>query len=99
MKNTILLLLLISATFFSCKKEPQTVYNGIITGADLRMCACCGGTFITIDKIGYRFGNLPANSEIDLEKDTFPIYVEVAWHKSSPQCMGDEIIIDKIRKK
>ena len=98
MKKFILLVLVITVTLLSCKKEPQDEYNGIITGYDLRMCACCGGTFITIDKVGYRFGNLPPNSGIDLTKDTFPIYVIVSWHKSNTPCLGDEIIIDKIRK-
>lgn len=98
MKKIILLALLISVTILSCKKEPQEEYNGKITGYDLRMCACCGGTFITIDKVGYRIISLPPNSGIDLTKDTFPIYVIVSWHKSSTPCIGDEIIIDKIRK-
>ena len=98
MKKFFLLVFLISVSIFSCKKDHQVEYNGKITGSDLRMCACCGGTFIIIDNASYRFSNLPPNSGIDLEKDTYPIYVVVSWHKSSTQCLGDEIIIDKIRK-
>jgi hypothetical protein len=98
MKKIILVTLLFLPIVISCKKEAQDEYNGIITGYDLRMCACCGGTFITIDKVGYRIESLPPNSGIDFTKDTFPIYVIVSWHKSSTPCLGDEIIIDKIRK-
>lgn len=99
MKKIIFLVLMISITLLSCKKEPQQEYNGKITGYDLRMCACCGGTIIVIGNATYRFDSLPPNSGIDLSKDTFPIYVVVSWHKKSTQCLGDEIIIDKIRKK
>jgi hypothetical protein len=99
MKKTLLLVLLITFTLISCKKDPPTEYNGTLTGYDMRECACCGGIFIEIDKSIYRFENLPPNSGIDLTVDTFPINVVVEWHKKSPQCMGDEIIIDKIRKR
>ena len=98
MKKIILIVLLISVTILSCIKEPQEEYNGRIIGYDLRLCACCGGTLIVIDNATYRFDSLPANSGIDLSKDTFPIYVVVKWHKKSNPCLGDEIIIDKIRK-
>lgn len=98
MKKIILLMLVILVTTISCKKEPQEGYNGKITGYDLRMCACCGGTLIVINNATYRFDSLPPNSGIDLSKDTFPIYVVVAYHKKSTQCLGDEIVIDKIRK-
>ena len=94
-----LLVLVISVTILSCKKEPQDEYNGKITGYDLRMCACCGGIFIQINNAAYRFDSLPPKSGIDLAKDTFPIYVVVSWHKKITQCLGDEIILDKIRKK
>lgn len=95
----ILLLLVISVTILSCKKEPQEEYNGKITGYDLTLCACCGGIFLQIDNARYRFDSLPPNSGIDFSKDTFPIYVVVSWHKKPQQCLGDEIIINKIRKK
>jgi hypothetical protein len=98
MRNFFFLLLLIFVLLFSCKKEPQEVYNGVITGYDMRKCACCGGIFIDIDKTSYRFDSLPPKSGIDFTTDTFPIRVVVTWHKKDIQCIGDEIIIDKIRK-
>ena len=103
MKKIILLVLLISVTLLSCKKEPQQEYNGKITGYYLRLCACCGGNIIVIGNATYRFLSLPPNSGIDLKNDTgkyvIPIYVVVTWHKSDHPCKGDEIIIDAIRKK
>jgi hypothetical protein len=98
MKKIVLLILVISLTISSCKKETQSEYNGKIIGYDLTMCACCGGIIINIDNTKYRFDSLPANSGINIANDSFPIYVIVSWHKKNPQCLGDEIIIDKIRK-
>jgi hypothetical protein len=98
MKRIILVIVLISISFVFCKKEQPTEFKGIITGADLRMCACCGGYIINIQNAVYRFGSLPENSGIDLSINSFPIYVIVSYHQKPDQCMGDEIIIDKIRK-
>ena len=36
---------------FSCKKIPHYMSNGEIIGYDYRMCACCGGTEITIENV------------------------------------------------
>jgi hypothetical protein len=80
-------------------KENTQEYNGKITGQDLRKCMCCGGFYVDINDSTYRFDSIPANSGINQLTDTFPIYVFVVFHKKDPQCLGDEIIIDKMRKK
>lgn len=95
-----LLILLLFCT--SCKKdlsaESGFMSVGTIIGGDLRMCMCCGGWFIKIDNDTLRFGNLPQDSNIDLQIESFPLEVRLNWEKSSFQCLGDEIIILKIEK-
>lgn len=72
---------------------------GIITGPDLRMCACCGGWYIRIDGIDYEFDTMPVDSKIDLQNEKFPITVMVDWQLSnSSACPDKRIIIQKIAK-
>ena len=100
MKN-ILLASILTLFFFSssCKKEPTYENSGVITGQDGRYCACCGGWFMEIDNMTYRFYNIPENSNIDLEKATYPINVELNWEPKSVQCMGDEIVVEELVRK
>jgi hypothetical protein len=97
-----LFLSLIFAT--SCKEQnvpfPTNDYQskGIITGGDPRDCACCGGWFIEIDTSRYRFNSLPDSSGINLEKETLPLKVKLDWKKSDHICLGDEIIVTRIKK-
>jgi hypothetical protein len=83
-----------------CHKENSNEYksDGIITGADIRACACCGGWFIKIDSILYEFDTLPDNSDINLEKETFPVYVKLDWQLATGYCPGNKIIIKRIKK-
>jgi hypothetical protein len=95
---TITLLIL---SFISCDKDNKDnteELNGKITGYDMRKCMCCGGFYIDIKDSTYRFDSIPTNSGINLTIDTFPIKVNVAFHKKNPQCLGDEIIIDRMKK-
>ena len=88
--------------FSSCdndNKNNTQELNGKITGQDLRKCMCCGGYYIEISDSTYRFDSIPASCGINHLTDTFPIYVYVVFHKKNPQCLGDEIIIDRMRKK
>ena len=90
---------IITLSILSCKKDnPVEKANGKITGYDMRKCMCCGGFFIEIQDTTYRFDSIPANSGITLGIDTFPIMVNVTFHKKYPQCIGDEIIIDRMKK-
>ena len=75
------------------------MHEGKITGCDFRECMCCGGWYIEINNNTYRFNNLPVNSNIDLQHEPFPIHVEVIWEKDVHGCLGDEILIDYIKKK
>ncbi len=69
---------------------------GIITGPDLRMCACCGGWYILIDGINYAFDTLPADSKIELQNEKFPVTVRIDWQLSDlSACPDKRIVIQK----
>jgi hypothetical protein len=70
--------------------------DGTITEPDHRTCSCCGGWFISIQNTQYHFGDLPANSGINLEKDKFPIEVTLDWTLNN-SC--NLIVINRIAKK
>lgn len=78
------------------KKSISIADQGIITGMDPRMCACCGGWWIILQNDTLRFDQLPAGSETMLENVKFPMAVKVKWSKKVPRCMGDEILIHEI---
>ena len=83
----------------ACKRDNNLLSEGIITRSDFRKCMCCGGWYIEIDHSTFRFYDLPENNNLDLQHETFPIYVEVSWEKDKNGCLGDEIIIRYIKKK
>jgi hypothetical protein len=82
---------------FSCLDD-DFMSNGIITGYDLRECACCGGFFIDIDKETYRFYEIPENSKLNLDNPDFPVYVKLDWTKDPDACLGDEIFVHRIEE-
>jgi len=89
--------------FIYCQKENSNNYNsaGIITGQDMRMCPtpCCGGWYIRIDSVTYEFGSLPANSNVNLAKDTFPLAVKLDWELSKTESCSDKwITISRIAR-
>ena len=73
--------------------------EGKITGLNPRECMCCGGWNIEINNSTFRFYNLPENSNIDLLHESMPLYVELVWKKDKNGCLGDEILIDYIKKR
>ena len=89
--------------FIYCQKENSHNYKsiGTITGQDVRMCPspCCSGWFINIDSLTYEFDTLPTNSNINLEKETFPFIVKLDWQLSNIiECPNKRITIQKIAK-
>ena len=101
MKTKLLLVVLLVIGFVGCKKPTTSDFQstGIITGVDLKMCACCGGWYIQIDNVTYEFVTLPAGSNIDLLNATFPMPVKLDWQLSAkPACPNNKIDILKIVK-
>jgi hypothetical protein len=94
---------LIITLFFGChkEKEPDFASEGKITGPDARMCPspCCSGWFIEIDRSTYEFDSIPSKSNINLQKETFPVYVKLDWQFSDKiVCPIKRIIIQRIIK-
>lgn len=63
---------------------------GYITGFDYTMCACCGGTYITINSQKYRFYTSPLDGSLGHVK--LPYKVSVDWIPLLPSCKKDSII-------
>jgi hypothetical protein len=73
--------------------------RGTILGPDVRDCMCCGGWYINIDTAEYEFESLPENTNIDLQKDKFPINVKLDWQLSNkPPCPYKWINISRITR-
>jgi hypothetical protein len=87
MKRAGLMILLVFVVFASCNKDKDAYKSvGIITGADMTMCACCGGYIIYINDVRYLFDSIPENSGIDLQKETFPLTVQLDWQLIESAC-------------
>jgi hypothetical protein len=102
--KTILFLVFI-ITMVSCNDESNPLPNegyestGTITGTDPRDCMCCGGWFIVIGDSTYRFDAFPKDNNIDIANLVYPFKVYLDWDKDETPCLGDEIIVTRIKKK
>ena len=80
---------------------PVSGQMGTITGPDFRECGCCGGYFIEIGEEVFRFYDEPYCSDLSLDAANiiFPLDVWVDWKADTAACMGDEILLEKIKLK
>lgn len=72
-----------------CSREPVSFAEaGILTGPDVRLCACCGGVILQADggKV-FHIESLPGMTNEDLYKLTFPKRIEFNW-KPDRECGG-----------
>ena len=106
LKDLLLLIPLILSLTLCTKEDASFKSKGIITGQDLRKCACwgtkcgcCGYYVIQIDSIGYIFVDLPKEPLLDLTKAKFPVRVSLDWHKDPDSCAisWGYIIIDRFK--
>jgi hypothetical protein len=98
MKSRLIFLLIFITFILSCEKT-KFENTGTITGADIAMCACCGGYFIEIEGTRYRFekSELPTNFTFD--DNQLPIVVELNWELKKEVCTSfNWIKISDIRK-
>lgn len=87
------------AWLIGCSEDEITFNDqGLITGIDARLCACCGGWFVEIGDSTYRFQELPLSSNIALEENLFPISVQLNWRSVDEPCLGDEIVVLSIEE-
>lgn len=73
--------------------------QGVITGIDIRRCACCGGWFIEIDNKTLRATTLPQEFLESLDPDEFPLHVFLEWSQPLTLCTADEIIVTCARRR
>lgn len=99
MKNTlVLLLILTSILVVSCEK---TKYDsvGTITGADMTLCACCGGYFIVIENTKYRFDKNELPKGFSFNDEQIPLNVKLNFELNAGVCSGNNWInITRIKK-
>lgn len=72
--------------------------KGIILGIDNRDCYCCGGWYIQIGNDTLRAPVLPVEFQQGLGSDEFPLPVYLEWALSEEPCLGDEIVVECIRR-
>lgn len=111
MKNAVTLLkcaVLMTLVLASCRKKDPEIFkmtDAVITGYDLRACACCGGLLINFENkpekysgTYYLIDEMPANSGIT-ETTKFPLYVKVQYTLDKEKCGGSLNFVDiqKIR--
>ncbi len=99
MKRVKLIVFLILVAFASCDKDTDSYRSvGIITGMDGTMCGCCGGWIIYIDDVRYLIDSMPKKSNLDLQKETFPLTVQLDWQLINSSCPLLRIDVLRIRK-
>ena len=104
MKKIFIAAIIVLSILSGCKKyenPPQDdgFSNGVITGVDLRMCDCCGGWYIKIDTVQYRFFDIPDSLHFSLDNAVYPIPVKLKWKLKEQPCMGDLIDVLQIQKR
>jgi len=99
MKRAIVVIALMFVFLFntSCRKEQPYMNNAIITGADARMCPCCGGLMITFNGETRPYTGdyklIENSSDLGITaKDSFPMYVKIDWKVDSTKTCNHIII-------
>jgi hypothetical protein len=93
-------ILLLAFGLIHCHKGADNYQSkGTMIGPDFRDCVCCGGWYIMIDTTEFEFESLPEDTNIDLQRDTFPINVKLDWQLSDKMpCPYKWVIITRIIK-
>jgi hypothetical protein len=97
--KTIRLIFFIILMIACTRKDDNYMSAGTITGPDYRMCACCGGWFISIKDVPYLFDALPKDAGIDLATQSFPLQVMLDWETSGTSCsLYNRIKVLRVKK-
>ncbi len=76
--------------------------DGLIIGADPRMCACCGGWYVDINNDTLRIWNMPVDFDKMLSTMKLPVAVNLTWERMTYGCgasMHDLILVNSIKLK
>ena len=98
MRTKVFFLLFFTSLLLGCEKT-RYENTGTITGADMAMCACCGGYFIDIKDIKYRFEKSELPAGFTFNDEQIPLRVELYWELKNDVCTGfNWIKVSEIRK-
>jgi hypothetical protein len=98
--------ILILLVILGCRYDDtsRVKYNSIITGYDVRDCACCGGLLINFEDQTqpyqgnyFLIDNTPSDLGIEANS-TFPIYALVEYLVTSNVCGGNHVHITSFKK-
>jgi len=70
---------------FSCEKD-EFKSTGTITGADVALCACCGGYFIDIEGTQYRLDKTKLPGNFYFDDNQLPLTVVLDWDQNVAYC-------------
>jgi hypothetical protein len=95
MKKSLLLFAALALSLTACKKDEPYMTDAVLTGYDLRNCACCGGLLLNMGNAVLKYSSeyyfvdqYPASFVID-STTIFPVYVRISWkYTTDPPC-GD----------
>jgi hypothetical protein len=94
MKKVILIIsTLLLITVNSCDKKGDFMGEGVITGVDLRDCACCGGLLINLNSDStkmytvdtYQIDKVPSDFNIDANT-SFPVFIRLDYQQTNALC-------------
>jgi hypothetical protein len=95
MKKSLSLLLALILLLAACKKDEPYMTDAVLTGYDLRNCACCGGLLLNMGNAALKYSSdyylvdqYPADFVID-STTAFPLYVRILWHQTQYPPCGD----------
>jgi hypothetical protein len=87
-----LLILCLMSWLAACRKDSGNLQDAVITGYDLRMCACCGGFMINLgnDTTVYAGSMYLADTipqSINLSRPwKFPMRIRMSWFPDTSIC-------------
>jgi hypothetical protein len=108
MKKTfaIALIIFLALNFNACDKSDSNYMGaGVVTGYDVRDCACCGGLLINLNSSStelysdstYQIDLVPGNFDIDANT-VFPVFINLDYSRNTKKC-GKTIDILKFERK
>lgn len=75
--------------FAACNDNDDSEYtlsNGLVIGADMRLCMCCGGWWIEINKDTLRLMNAPSEFNEQMIEMEMPVPVALEWKPMTDGC-------------
>ncbi len=87
----------------ACRKDDEYMSDAVITGYDVRECACCCGLMINFDgqtqPYTGDFKLIDNSAKLGIDSyEIFPVYVKVDWTSNADKCFGSYIEVTKLKR-